>query len=337
MLQESQKKTQSFNQVDKVYKVLFFLYIIGMIILVRKMSNIDGYFKRNGYGSTNFWELLLIVPGVIITWSLFQIIKKLSRGFILRNKSKHSRMSESEEDRVHRIQTQFNGIVYYSLSVGINWYLIHKYSIRYLPMMMGGELDITTYYSNWPEIPALPVRYFFMLSIGHHVERTIDHLTHGRNSKSFWLMMFHHMITINMMFCSFCNRQYLFGIPILLLHDMGDIFVALLRVVREIEVWKSLKVPFFINLVISWIITRMIIFNYEIVYPMLTREVFIVGGEYRNIHLFGFLGVTLLVVMNTYWLYGMLEAGYRKLVKNAGEAFALEGEVVDIESEKKEM
>lgn len=336
MVKSSAKKKQSFYEADQIYKGLFIFYVILICLMIRNILNIDSYFIKEGHGATDFTELLLIIPGTILTWGMFQIVKVLTKDFIIKNQVEHTRVSETPEDRLHRIQSSFNNIIYYSVSVSLNYYLIKTYETRYLPWMMGGELNLFKYLQDWPEIPAWPVRYLFIISIGHHVERTIDHLIYGRKSHSFWLLIFHHVITINLMVCCFCSRQFLFGVPVLFLHDIADIFVGILKVVREIKPWKFLTIPFYINLILTWFVTRMIIFNWELVRPMLLDTLPYSEGEFAINQRFAVLGLFFLVIMNTYWLYGMLEAGYRKIVKNAGEAFALEGEVVDIETEKKE-
>ena len=115
------------------------------------------------------------------------------------------------------------------------------------------------------------------------------------------------------MFNCFLHRQYICGIPILLLHDATDIFVNCIRIVREIESWIWLTVPVYVVFVLVWITFRNGIFNVEVVYPFFFIEVKKMIQKSRYNHMFAALGVFILAALNTMWLQGILYSGYLKL------------------------
>ena len=247
----------------------------------------------------------------------------------------HSRINETPEQRLNRVQTFFNTIFYYSFAVSINYYLIITYSPRYMPRFLNGELKIRTFLDIWGEMPEQPVRVFFMLSVGHHVERTYQHIRHNIKGNNFWIMILHHVVTINLMLCCYLNRHFLYGIPVLFIHDIGDIFVGWVKVVREIRQWKNLVIPVFVVLFIIWVYTRIFIFVYELMYPTLTELIFMAPPDFMMNHIFGIFGLLILLVMNSYWAFGMANSAYQKVFKKSGDALHFEGETVDIDAEKK--
>lgn len=150
---------------------------------------------------------------------------------------------------------------------------------------------------------------------GHHVERLIEHIIYKRNSMSFYVMILHHYITIILMVNCLIHRQYLFGIPVLLLHDMADSFANLIRLVREIKQWNWLIIPVYLCFLFVWVFTRNTIFNIEIMYPLLTVVLpqFVQHRTYH--HIFATAGLCILLILNTYWIWGIAISGYNKIFK----------------------
>ena len=138
-------------------------------------------------------------------------------------------------------------------------------------------------------------------------------------------MLLHHYLTIILMLNCFAHRQYLFGIPILLIHDLTDTFVNVMRIVREIQGWDFLVLPVYGFFVSVWIFTRNIIFNVELVHPLFTDQIFKFIRDKRYNHLFATFGVFVLMMLNTYWIIGILYSGFRKIFKGDGRLHLEEG------------
>jgi hypothetical protein len=111
----------------------------------------------------------------------------------------------------------------------------------------------------------------------------------------------------------FAHRQYVFGIPVLLLHDFSDAFVNKIRLVREIKGYESYAIPVYLVFISVWIFTRNFVFNVEIVYPLFTDQIFKFWEQRRFNHIFATFGLSILMILNTYWVIGMLITGYRKI------------------------
>lgn len=113
----------------------------------------------------------------------------------------------------------------------------------------------------------------------------------------------------------FAHRQYVFGIPVLILHDFSDCFVNLIRIVREFKGWEPIVLPVFFVFVSVWIYTRNFIFNLEIVYPLFTDQVFKFWKQGRMNHMFATAGLFILMILNSFWLFGFLASAFNKIFK----------------------
>jgi ceramide synthetase len=156
-----------------------------------------------------------------------------------------------------------------------------------------------------------------ILTSGHHIERLLEHLIKKKTKRNnFYIMLLHHYLTIILMVECCIHRQYICGIPILLIHDITDIFVNIIRLVREIKQWVWLTLPAYFALLFVWVFMRNTIFNIEIVYPYYTICFFewIEARVYN--HFFASFGTLILVVLNTFWLYKILLSGYLKIFKD---------------------
>ena len=248
--------------------------------------------------------------------------------------SDHKRLIETKEERLYRIQVIFNSSIYYFTISAINFYLIKTYEIEYLPKYLGGEFVITNFFTYRYRTVAFPVRLIFLISTGHHLERSYSHLRYKQNAGDFWTMILHHLITVTMMVNCFGHRQFVVGIPILLLHDMSDFFVSLMRIAREIKPWKKYTMLFYFSFIIVWLITRNFIFNIEICWPLWSKEFWNLSIDEDLNHIFGCLGIGILMILDTFWLFSALRGGYKKIVQNQ-DVNKFEGEIVDKKEDSK--
>ena len=328
-------KTNEFYTFENLYKWTFFVYIILIGIMIKELINIENYYEANGFERSDMREYFFVFLGIFISSGIFEIIKFSLTSFARNNMTKISKRIETKDQKVVRIINMFNSITYYTFATVINFIIIRKYAPDHLPTNFGGTLDVTQFRENWPKSVAFPVRVFFMISIGHHIERTLEHLKNHRDAKNFWIMILHHVLTINLMVNCFGHREFLFGIPVLMIHDITDIAVGMTRVVREIEQWIKFTIPCYLVLLSLWFYTRNYVFNFEIVYPLLTEEMFKFYNHGDVNHMFATLGLTILMFLNTYWLWGALYSGYVKIFLKKEDLAHFEGEKMISDSKQK--
>ena len=114
-------------------------------------------------------------------------------------------------------------------------------------------------------------------------------------------MVFHHFLTIGLIFLSIFMRHLVYGIPILLTHDFNDIFLASSRFFRE-TCYTGLASFLFVLLMISWMYTRIYTFVYEVLYGIYCNifEDHYFFKEFYFTHFFFPPALVLLLVINVY-------------------------------------
>ena len=305
-----------FHKFESSTKYIFYFYVTLCVLFIKSIYDIEVFYKKTNQPATVLYEYFLWIPGAFFSWGLNKAVLVLCDSFIERNMIEKNKYGESRQLHKYRIAKNIFSLAYYILASFFNFYLISKYQSDHLPVFFGGTLEIKTFLEVWPINVDFKVRLFFLFSIGHHVERTSEQVFHTKKYYNFWTMLLHHVLTINLMVICFAHRQYLFGIPILLVHDMTDIALCLMKIVREIKFLKPMLMPSYFLCLVVWFIMRNWIFNFEVVIPMFKDVLWKAVMRHCWAHLFAVLGVFILMVLNTYWLFALLHAGFKKIFYN---------------------
>ena len=96
-----------------------------------------------------------------------------------------SKLEETKEQQVDRILKLFYSLFYYLIITIINYFVISTFQSDCLPTFFNGSLNLTSYTENWPRDVNPYVKYVFLFSIGHHVERTVE-LLMDYKKMNFW-------------------------------------------------------------------------------------------------------------------------------------------------------
>ena len=100
----------------------------------------------------------------------------------------------------------------------------------FMPKSLGGSGDYSQVFKNHPyaEHPPYLKEYYLMVST-YHVHSIIHHLMSKREN-DFVEMLFHHSITLYLMFGSYMMNVWECGAVISFLHDVPDCFVMTVKV-----------------------------------------------------------------------------------------------------------
>jgi hypothetical protein len=328
------KTTESISKDKSIFikfegstKYIFIAYFLLCILFIKTLFDVESYYKQNNHPTTVISEYLLLIPGFLFSMYLYKITEYFFSNVIERNMIDKNKYNETKDQHKYRIVKILYSIFYYTISSTVNFYLIRTFQRDHLPKFFGGGLEIRNFIESWPLNVNKYVRYFFILSIGHHLDRTYEQLTNPKKYLNFWTMLLHHVLTINLMIICFAHRQFQFGIPILLIHDITDIFLSLMKFFREMKNLKKFVMPAYFVCLIVWFITRNYIFNKEVIYPLWFIEVpkIFKEGNFNASHLFASMGLGILMILNSYWLLALLHAGFKKIFYNV-EASIHEGE-----------
>lgn len=293
----------------------FLIFIVAYsIMIIPSLKRLLEFFREKDINPPleEYWWM---VPGFLLSFFIYKICTTviIQKCVPIINPINY-RQGETPEKRLNRLGTYIYGTVYYTLSFGLLYYL--TYGSRYCPVSMGGTLDTKQGIAIWPYEVDRSVRIFYMLTLGHHIERAIYELTVQFHSKTFYIMVFHHFLTIGLIFLSFFMRHLVYGIPILLTHDFNDIFLCSSRFFRETR-YPTLASFLFVLLMISWIYTRIYTYMAEVLYGIycnLFEDNYFLK-EFYFTHLFFPPALVLLLIINIYWGFQIIRVAVTRFVK----------------------
>ena len=311
----SKATSKSESSAEKMFKWIFYIYICFCIFLIICVHSIEQKSKTKRFSSSNIITFLLVIPGFLFSLGLFNLCEFIFGNFIRKYASQTLRKNETQKNYFKRIQKMFFTIIYYSISSLVCFIFLLKFEKKSLPKYMGGNLKTTDFIDNWPHDISPYVIYFFIFSLGHHIERTFNHYINNRHSSNFWILIFHHTLTSTIMIYCYGARCLILGIPILVIHDITNITAGMIRVVREIKIWKKHTISMYFMFLWSWVYFRIFIFDYEIIIPLIKDEVPKVLKIGNYLFIVGLIGICLLAFLNTFWLFLILNSGYNKIFK----------------------
>ena len=86
--------------------------------------------------------------------------------------------------------------------------------------------------------------------------------------KDFWPMLVHHLITILLITICHVFLYHRIGVICLLVHDLNDIILEGSKMIKYSKL-ENLALIGFVVFILSWIITRFILFPLRVVYPFM--------------------------------------------------------------------
>lgn len=305
------------NKVNNIMEHVSFAFLVFIItyfiLIVPSLIDMYGFFAEHNV-LIHLSEYWWMVPGVALSYGLYwvstTVLIEWWRPFI----TEPVRQNETTEQRTLRLGGYIYQTVYYTVSWSSLLYM--TYGTVFSPPEFGGKLDITKSISTWPYEVSWNIRLYYMLTLGHHIERLIHELGHNRRASSFCTMTFHHTVTIMLIFLSFYCRHLMFGIPVILTHDFNDIFLCGSRFLRESKFVGSASFLFLIMMV-SWFYTRIFVYSRHIVYGLFFNAMNMT--EYIRRYLFMqvfFIPALLgLLLLNLFWFFQIFRVFVWRFVK----------------------
>ena len=175
-------------------------------------------------------------------------------------------------ERVKKSATNFYKSLYY-LFASIFGYVIIR-DLDCLPPMMGGNGVLVKMFDDYPTFEKHPFFDFYYVFItGYHLESLYTHLFGSKNT-DYTEMIFHHVLTLNLIFISYLSCFTKGGILVLWLHLWADIFTAFTRAVSNIkDIYALISYLFLLT---TWFYSRLYSFGF-IIYEIFVTDVHIHG------------------------------------------------------------
>jgi len=150
---------------------------------------------------------------------------------------------------------------------------------------------------------------YYFVEFGYYWQGTLTLVFFDRHLSDFWVMLLHHISTLILVGGSQWLGYMRVGAVILWLHDCCDPILNLGKLFHYCKS-EAISTLLFVVLILSWIVTRLILFMYQCVGSVMfdmPRDPFYVPSHHRT-----FLPILLFLYgMHWYWFYLMLTIVYR--------------------------
>eukprot|EP00775_Hariotina_reticulata_P007298 gene7298-7511_t len=179
-------------------------------------------------------------------------------------------------------------------------------------------------YYFWTDANAFPLNYyvplktllFYCVEIGFYIQ-AIPFLIFIEVRRKDWLESFaHHLVTLGVMYYSWWANFTRAGLMVMLLHDISDILLEGAKLAKYADK-EQLALQLFVSFALSWIILRVIIFPYMVVFRMLVDPIIYIAVPYNidaqpHYSILGTLHL-LLFFLHLYWTYLILKVIVKQL------------------------
>lgn len=176
----------------------------------------------------------------------------------------------------------------------------------------------------WTDCNQFPLNYhvpfkttlFYLIEIGFYLQ-AIPFLMLEEVRRKDWMESFaHHIVTLGLMYYSWWSNFTRPGVMVMLIHDISDIFLEGAKLARYAD-HEQLALNLFVAFALSWVILRVVIYPYMIVFRMMVDPVVYVALPYNiNCQPHYAIFSTLFLVLfflHLYWTYLILKVIERQL------------------------
>lgn len=188
-------------------------------------------------------------------------------------------------------------------------------------------------WENWPQQHVGDdVYWYYMIELAFYWSLVFT-LFSDHKRKDFKEMIIHHIATMVLMYFSWILNFVRVGTLVLLVHDAADSWLAMAKIFIYTKNKLATDVFFGIFLII-WVITRIVIYPYCLLYcttvePYLCGLIDVTFGAHQFFNFF----LYLLQVLHLIWTYLIFRIVYRKIAKGNVEDVRSDSEEDDVESD----
>ena len=221
--------------------------------------------------------------------------------------------------KINRFMEQTYSIVYYGLSGPFGLYIMYHTPIWYF--------ETSAFYDQFPHRSHFALfKLFYLLQASFWAQQSVVlSLQLEKPRKDFYELVFHHIVTMALIFLSYRFHFTWIGLAVYITMDVSDFFLATSKTLNYLN--SSITGPFFICFMGVWIYTRHYL-NIRILYSILTEFSTIGPFELnwetqqykcRISQVITFLLLLALQWVNAYWLFLIIRIAYRYVFSGVGK------------------
>ncbi|CAN8009903.1 unnamed protein product [Ixodes pacificus] len=185
----------------------------------------------------------------------------------------------------------------------------------------------------WYDFPHHPIAnetwWYYMVELGFYVSCTLSHFVNTKR-KDFWQMFIHHIVTIFLLCLSWIMNLHRVGSLVLIVHDFADVPLEFARMARY-ATWLRLANALFAVFTVSWIVSRVGLYPYRVVYSVVVDAPRIVGMA-PIYYIFASL-LMALQLMHIIWTWMILRAALQAITHKGVEELGSADESTDEEDQ----
>lgn len=221
--------------------------------------------------------------------------------------------------KIDRFMEQSYSILYFSLSTPFGLYVMYN-NPEHL-----WYYNTSAFYLHYPHMAHdTCFKLFYLLQAGFWAQQSLVLLLQlEKPRRDFKELVFHHIVTMALIFLSYRFHFAMIGIAVFITMDVSDIFLALSKALNYLD--SSLTMPVFFIFIFVWVYTRHYL-NLKILWSILTQfksigpyQINMSIGQYKCwiSQLITFVLLLALQIVNLYWFALILRIMVRYVL--AGE------------------
>eukprot|EP00730_Choanoeca_flexa_P015592 TRINITY_DN7193_c0_g1_i1.p1 TRINITY_DN7193_c0_g1~~TRINITY_DN7193_c0_g1_i1.p1 ORF type:complete len:403 (+),score=78.67 TRINITY_DN7193_c0_g1_i1:1143-2351(+) len=156
---------------------------------------------------------------------------------------------------------------------------------------------------------------YYVIELAFYIGGVFVHVFIDKPLKDFYVMLFHHIITICLILFSYLMGHHRIGILVLLCHDVSDVFLDYAKCLHYLD-FDILSTVTFVNLLVSWCYYRLYLFPFVVIKSAMFESAAVVEQEGTGpvkYHAMFVAFLCMLQVLHVYWFYLMVKIAARKL------------------------
>ncbi|ANB13148.1 sphingosine N-acyltransferase LAG1 [Sugiyamaella lignohabitans] len=225
----------------------------------------------------------------------------------------------SKKSKISRFMEQAYSIVYYGLSGPFGLYIMYHTPIWFF--------NTTAFYEHYPhKTHEALFKLFYLLQASFWAQQSVVLMLQlEKPRKDFYELVFHHIVTVALIFLSYRFHFTWIGLAVYITMDISDVFLATSKTLNYLD--SPITKPFFIVFAIVWIYMRHylnIVFLWSILTEFRTVGDFELNWDTQQykcwisqIITFGL--VFALQLVNLYWLFLIFRIAWRLVFSEIAE------------------
>ncbi|CAF0791647.1 unnamed protein product [Rotaria sordida] len=206
--------------------------------------------------------------------------------------------------------------VFYTFTWSFNLYLLtYRYDYFHQPYLI---------WDDW--IPGMDIPFdiqlMYFIQCGFYLHSVYATIYMDYKRKDYYAMLLHHVLTMALISVSYATRYHKVGLLVLFVHDITDIWLELAKSLhymstrkggRQCPQWENAANVVFVIFILTWFLFRLYWYPLRVLYS--TGVVTAYRVYDRGCGLYGFFNLLLLILLglNIYWLYFILQLLFRAL------------------------